>query len=393
MQNTDIQNLSAELDSVFDDSKTQYKTITKQVYDPVSEQMLQTEEMVKIFNPKIELENSEIKVTEKLEPPIVSLQIGDGIVSTLGNILTLIGKAKSRKSFLISIAIAVATDKDFVFNAFKSHLPNDKCNILLFDTEQSKYHVQLALKRICKMIGINEPKNIKVYGLRKYSPEERTLIVEFAIYNTKNLGIVFIDGIKDLMYDTNDINESSKTVTKLMKWTEELNISLVTVLHQNKGDNNARGHLGTELMNKSETVISVTKSETDKDISIVEPVACRNIDFEPFGFEIDENGIPVIAENFQLRTSTKKDKFDILEIEDFKKFQLLTEVFSKQSECSYKDLQTQLKLAFKNQFKKDIGLNAIVPIITYCKNNGMIVQPEGAKKPYKLGIFNSTIDY
>lgn len=344
------------------------------------------------FNPQIELINSEIKVTEKIEPPVFSLMIGEGIVSTLGNITTFVGKAKAKKSFLISIAIAVAIAKDFVFGEFTSHLPNNKRNILLFDTEQSKYHVQIALFRICKMIGIEQPDNIKVYGLRKYLPEERIKIIEHAIYNTPNIGIVFIDGAKDLQYDKNDINESTKTVNNLMKWTDELYISIITVLHQNKGDNNATGHLGTELVNKSESVISVTKSESDKDISIVEPVACRNKDFEPFGFEVIDN-IPVIAENLALRTATTKIKFDILDLEDFKKYQLLTEVFSKQESFSYIKLQSQLQTAYKNQFNKSIGMNAIVPLITYCSNEKMIVQPDGVKKPYKLGSFNSTIEY
>lgn len=364
MQNNDIQNLSNELDSVLNE-----------------------------FNPQIELINSEIKVSEKIEPPVISLKIGEGIVSTLGNITTFIGKAKSRKSFLISIAIAVAIAKDFVFDLFTSHLPNDKRFILLFDTEQSKYHVQLALFRICTMIGITEPDNVKVYGLRKYLPEQRMQIIEYAIYNTPNIGIVFIDGAKDLMYDSNDINESTKTVSNFMKWSDELNISVVTVLHQNKGDNNARGHLGTELMNKSETVISVTKSESDKNISIVEPVACRNKDFEPFGFEIDSNNIPVIAENFELRTATRQKKFDPVDLEEYKKYQLLTEVFSKQPECSYKNLETQLQLAYKKAYDKHIGINAIGKIITYCKNNDMILQPGGKGKAYILGSFKSETEF
>jgi hypothetical protein len=359
MQN-DIQNLSKELDSVLDE-----------------------------FNPQIELLNSEINVTEKIDPPIVSLRIGEGIISTLGNITTFIGKAKSKKSFLISIAVAVATSKNFVFDLFKCDLPNDKRVILLFDTEQSKYHVQRSLFRICNMIGISEPKNIKVYGLRKYSPEQRMQIVKYAVYNTSNIGIVFIDGIKDLMYDFMDSNESSNTVCDLMKWTEELNISVVTVLHQNKSDNNARGHLGTELMNKSETVISVTKSESDKDISIVEPVACRNMDFEAFGFEIDPNGIPVIAENFELRTSSRQKKSDYIELEEFKKYQLLTQVFSKKSEFSYKDLEQQLQMAYETLFKKTIGVNNVGKIITHSRNTNMILQPGGKGKPYILGNFNS----
>lgn len=341
---------------------------------------------VKSIDAKLELSLSEIKATDKIEPPIIALKIGDSIVSTLGNVLTLIGKAKSRKSFLISIAIAVAVSKDYIFNLFTSCLPSDKQTILLFDTEQSKYHVQLALLRICKMTGINEPKHLKVYGLRKYPPAERLQIIEYALYNTPNLGIVFIDGAKDLIHSINSEEEATMITSKFLKWTEELNISIVTVLHQNKGDTNARGHIGTELMNKSETVISVTKSDSDKEISIVNAEACRNIDFDQFAFEIDEDGMPIIAENFEVRTETKKNKFDIIDLEEYKKFELLTESFSNEKSLSFKNLETQLQLAYKSQFGKSIGINAIGKLITYCKNQDWIIQ-EKPKAPYTLGSF------
>ena len=100
-------------------------------------------------------------------------------------------------------------------------------------------------------------------------------------------------------------------------------------MHQNKSDNNARGHIGTELINKAETVLSITKNESDENISVVEPQQCRNKEPRPFAFEINEDGMPIIAENYELRTETRKNRFDITELEDFKKYQLLTDVFSK----------------------------------------------------------------
>ena len=342
----------------------------------------------KTIDAKLELSLSEIKATDKIDPPLIALKIGDGIVSTLGNILTFIGKAKSRKSFLITIAIAIAISKDYVFGLFTSHLPNDKRIVLLFDTEQSKYHVQKALLRVCDMIGIKEPQNLKVYGLRKYPPSERLQIIEYAIYNTPNIGIVFIDGAKDLITSINDEEQATMIVSKFLKWTEELNISIVTVLHQNKSDTNARGHIGTELMNKSETVISVTKSDTDKEISIVNAEACRNIDFEPFAFEINEDGIPIVADNFEMRTATKKDKFDATDLEDFKKYKLLTEVFSKGESFSYSKLVEQIVIAYKNQFNTSIGINRTKLLITDCSNNGWLKQ-EKDKAPYTLGEFQN----
>ena len=63
-------------------------------------------------------------------------------------------------------------------------------------------------------------------------------------------------------------------------------------MHQNKGDLNPRGHLGTEAMNKAETVAATTKSDN---VTVVTCEQARNIEFEPFAFEIID-GLPVITD-------------------------------------------------------------------------------------------------
>ena len=80
-----------------------------------------------------------------------------------------------------------------------------------------------------------------------------------AIYRTENVGLVVIDGIRDMVYDINSSSESTKVISLLMTWTGERNIHIHTILHQNKGDEHARGHIGTELSNKAETVLQVEK--------------------------------------------------------------------------------------------------------------------------------------
>ena len=59
-----------------------------------------------------------------------------------------------------------------------------------------------------------------------------------------------IDGIRDLVYDINSPSEATCVISKLMQWTDEYQIHLHTILHQNKSDENARGHIGTEINNK-----------------------------------------------------------------------------------------------------------------------------------------------
>jgi hypothetical protein len=311
---------------------------------------------------------------------------GEAILGTLGDFGLIIGKAKSRKTFFISIAISTALGKDLILSRFKSYLPNDKSDVVYFDTEQSKYYVQKAVKRICTQINEPEPKNLHAFHLRSLTPSERLDFIEKEIYSNDKIGFVVIDGAKDLVNSINDESEATMITSRLLKWTEERNIYILTVLHQNKSDNNARGHLGTELINKAQTVLSITKDEKNNNISIVESQQCRDIEPEIFAFEIDENGIPIIAENFEIRSEKLKNKLDILDFDAYKKFQLLTEVFSKGESFSYGKLVEQIIIAFKNQYKRSLGTNKAKYLITECSNNGWLLQ-EKEKAPYILGAF------
>ena len=346
------------------------------------------------------LESLRINPTDKIEKPKTALvQVRDNnsfhlhkdsIIGTLGNFSLIIGKAKSKKSFFINIAASAVLGKDLILNQFRGTLPHEQSTVLYFDTEQGRYHVQLALKRICDQINVKEPENLKVFGLRSLKPSDRLKLIDYAIYKTPNLGFVIIDGVKDLINSINDEAEATLISSKLLKWTEERNIHIMTVLYQNKSDNNARGHIGTELINKAETVLSVTKNEQDEDISIVEAQQCRNIDPKPFAFEI-KNGLPVLVEDFEIRTETKNSKYDISDLEDYRKFKLLIEAFSKNESFTYSELRIQIQIAYKKEFNKKLGDNRAKQLISICKNNDWLVQ-EKSKGPYTIGKFQGLDD-
>jgi hypothetical protein len=329
---------------------------------------------------------------EELQPPQTAWGlkgfINDevAILGTLGNFSLIIGKAKAKKSFFVNIAVSCALSKDEILNRFVGNLPANKNQVIYFDTEQGKYHVQLAVKRICGQLGISNPKNLRTYHLRSLEPAKRLQFIEEEIYSNTNIGFVVIDGIKDLITSINDEAEATMVTSKLLKWTEERNIHIITVLHQNKGDNNARGHIGTELQNKAETVLSITKAESNPDVSTMEAVACRNRDPETFSFEINEDGLPVEVLDFE--PSIKKEKgFDIHHIEDYKLYKLLLECFSKESEIIYSELVRKIKTAYSNQMSGSIGDNRAKDIISKCKDSEWLSQSE-KKKPYTLLPFN-----
>lgn len=334
-----------------------------------------------------------IDVKEKIAAPQIawSLQnVSDGkaaILGTLGNFSLVIGKAKAKKSFFINIAVSTALSKNTMLERFTSDLPGEQNEVVYFDTEQGKYHVQAAIKRICEQIEQPEPQNLHAYFLRSLTPSERIRFIEAEIYGNPKIGFVVIDGIKDLVTSINDEEQATNIASKLLRWTEERNIHIVTVLHQNKSDANARGHIGTELINKAETVLEVAKSETEPKISIVTALQCRNIEFEPFAFEIDVFGLPIVAEHYEMRTETKRNRFEVTDLEEIKKYEILKEVYKNGEKFTYSELVTQIGLAYKNEYKAALGTNRTKELISYSKNKNWLIQNSGGRSPYVLGVF------
>ena len=86
----------------------------------------------------------------------------------------------------------------------------------------------------------------------------------------------------------------------------------MVVLHENPGSDKARGHIGTELTNKAETVITVQVDKYDDDVSIVSAGFCRNKSFKPFAFTITDEDLPKIIEDYDIQMKAKKKGFDVL---------------------------------------------------------------------------------
>ena len=325
------------------------------------------------------------------KPPICLRLQGEKeqtVIATMGNFSMIIGKAKSRKTFLITIALAAATRNNPVLN-FVGDMPADQSKVMYFDTEQGKYHAYKTVKRICELADIDMPQNFRAYGLRKYSPADRLAIIEAAIYNTPGLGLVVIDGVRDLVSSINDEEQATMLSSCLLRWTEERNIHIVAVLHQNKTDTNARGHLGSELQNKAETVLSVTKDSKNKEISIVEAEYCRDREPDPFAFEIFE-GLPVLVADWQIKTSKAGNPKQMTpdEIPAETHLKVLREIFKKNPQPLRSVLEDNLIIQFKSLFSLRIGKNKAGQFITYYKSEGILSVNESNKTTEKFHILN-----
>lgn len=230
----------------------------------------------------------EVKITDDFAQPAPILTQGESLVLSRGNIMCIIGKAKSYKSFLCTSIVSGLEDDFLTF-----HLDESVNYVLYIDTEQAQYHVQNLIRRIYRTCEWDESKQtnkITVLALRPLSTQGRLNAVRTVIDEVRP-DLCIIDGIRDLLIDFNDLKESANVVNELMKWSHLYNCGIITVIHQNKGDKNARGHCGAELVNKSETVLEVVNTDG---VATVSPAYSRNMPMQDFSFRIIQ-GLPQLC--------------------------------------------------------------------------------------------------
>lgn len=327
-------------------------------------------------------------ITDEFESPPVILKVFNSVIGTLGNFSASTGKAKSKKTFNVCAIVAAAMTNGMVLN-YSASLPPVKRKVLYVDTEQSDFHCKRILSRILRLAGLpvdTHPDSLIFLCLRKYETKNRLKKIEEAIYEIDNLGLVVIDGIRDLVHDINSPAESTDLITKLMRWTDERKIHIHTVLHLNKGDDNTRGHLGTELNNKAETVLQVTKDEFDRDISSVSPMFIRDRDFEPFAFRINDRSLPEQVENYQSRQPEKRKAFAYTEVPEEKHREALEAVFSTCEALSYGQLIKRLQSCYTGAGYKCGSVKA-KSLKVFLANKRMIIQGEDKLYRYNPNFY------
>lgn len=327
-------------------------------------------------------ESSRLRITDEFSQPPEMLSVGDSVIGTLGNFSTSTGKAKSKKTFNVCAIVSAAMVNGTVLR-YRAKLPPLKRKILYIDTEQSPYHCIKVMERILRLAGLpldRQPDNLEFLGLRKFTPEMRIAIVEKAIYSTEGLGLVIIDGIRDLAYDINSPSEATTLISKLMQWTDERQIHIHTVLHQNKSDDNSRGHIGTELNNKAETILQIAKDDFDKDISIVSAVHIRAMEFEKFAFRINEVALPELIEDYQPNETAPKRGFDYNALTEQQHREALTIAFAEEEQQNYNTLIESLQKAYAS-IGYSYGRNKMTQLKKFLTNKRMVVQ-EGKKYKY-----------
>ena len=324
------------------------------------------------------LRQGEIKACEKPPVPPQILWVGDCTIATFGNFSASTGKAKSKKTFNITAMVAAAVNNSTVLK-YRASLPDGKRKILYFDTEQSRFHCHNVIERIYRLAGLSltkEDKRIKFYGLREFTPTLRIALIDYALRTFEGVGLVIIDGLRDLMYDINNAKESTDVMTMLMAWTSKYNLHIHCVLHLNKNDNNTRGHIGTELENKAETVLIISKNKQDSNISEVRPMHMRDKEFSSWAFHIDDNSLPVLDDGYHITVVKPKDK-PLTSLPDDLHAKVLRTVFEGESPQRYLELVKAISLAYAQEGYKR-GDNAVKDMLKiFCERKLITKDKDG----------------
>lgn len=316
-----------------------------------------------------------LKVTDTYEVPPEMLWVNGSTIGTLGNFSASTGKAKSKKTFNISAIVAAALKNDEVLK-YSAYLPPNKRKILYVDTEQSKYHCHKVMERILRLAGLPTDKDRDDFVfivLREQTPDKRKQIIGYMLENMPDVGLLIIDGIRDLMYDINSPSESTDLINLLMRWSSGYNLHIHTVLHLNKGDDNTRGHIGTELNNKAETVLQITKSQQDGNISEVKAMHIRDREFDPFAFRINDNALPEIVDDYVFQQPKQDRNFPLTELTEQQHREALENGFGKQVVQGYSNVIAALKQGYAS-IGYERGRNVLVSLNKFLVNKRMIVK-------------------
>lgn len=334
------------------------------------------------------LSKGEIKATDKITVPPQILFVGDCTIATFGNFSASTGKAKSKKTFNISAMVAAAVTNSTVLN-YRACLPEGKRNILYFDTEQSKFHCHSVLERIYKLSGLSlkeDDPRLMFWGLREYTPKLRIAVIDYALRKYDEVGLVIIDGLRDLMYDINNGKEATDVMTVLMAWTSVYELHIHTVLHLNKNDNNPRGHIGTELENKAETVLIISKNTMNNSVSEVKPMHMRDKEFTTFAFHIDDNKLPVLDSSMSVTVVKPREK-SLVSLDNEVHQEILGKVFEENTPTKYNELVDVVAQAYEAAGYKR-GMNGIKGLLKLLTSKGIIVKEENGYA-YKSECFES----
>lgn len=189
------------------------------------------------------------------------LIINDRLCGCESGIVVFSGLPKAGKSSFLSAAIASAFVPYSIFS-IATHLPPKRKHLLLMDTESTEHDFYRQIDRVKKHLGKAEmPKTFHGFMLRDRVANEIKEYTEYYLQLHPEISIVYIDGMLDLLFNYNDVEEGKLLIDWLKRITAQYKILCVGVVHTGKNDGNTLGHFGSMIDRYCESVLLVEKDK------------------------------------------------------------------------------------------------------------------------------------
>jgi hypothetical protein len=217
-------------------------------------------------------------------------------VMTAGEFSVISAPSKSKKSFFKTFLSGAYIGGNAVeyFDNIRGHRDSDYA-IIDCDTEQSKYYAHRTFKRVEEITG-SEYEFYYPFKMRHMSPEERVAFIDGALKSNllkAKVKLIFIDGVADLIEDSNDLVMSNQIAQKLLQWTDLYDVHVCVVIHNAYNTLKPTGHLGSVVVKKAETVMLLEPEDEEKRVIKVTHRYSRGRSFYPFYFTINpEDSLP-----------------------------------------------------------------------------------------------------
>ena len=249
-------------------------------------------------NPELiaKLKKNRITVDKDLPEMEFLLKLFDVPCCPRGEMVAFTGKAKSGKTFVMSMMMAAAATSQVLSFCRTTFEP---LQVLWMDTEQSDQSTQDILRnRLAPMVcsdGGSFPESVyDIFNVRTESWQERLPLLMAAI-DLCHPDLVVLDGVRDLMDDINNGQLAHEVTERLMKVAQQARCCIVCVIHQNKAaeDRTLRGSIGTELTNKAFEVYECEKLMPSRTFVLTQKHTRKYDIVDSLYFTVDERGLPV----------------------------------------------------------------------------------------------------
>lgn len=213
-----------------------------------------------------------------------------------GELVAFTGKAKSGKTFVMSMMMAAAATSQVLSFHRTTFEP---LQVLWLDTEQSDQSTQDILRNrlipmVCSDGGTFPEQAYDIFNVRTESWQERLPLL-MAATDLCHPDLVVLDGVRDLVDDINNGQLAHEVTERLMKVAQQARCCIVCVIHQNKAaeDRTLRGSIGTELTNKAFEVYECEKLMPSRTFVLTQKHTRKYDIVDSLYFTVDERGLPV----------------------------------------------------------------------------------------------------